>query len=111
MNERKDELIEFANSTAWAKDNAVEKCLFLTKCLNKYNLRKVCEHDGNKCGVPILYIETAGRGTGQVIKDVKVTTADFDRINPKFINVYVHYESGKVLHVKKETIRISVIKD
>lgn len=111
MNNRSDEVLLYLTNLNWGKGHA-EEIFKAYEFLAQNKIRKLDISDKHKVGIPILYIETRGKGTGQVLNMIKFATADVDRVTKVYADIYVHLDNGekRVLHIKKDSPKVSVIK-
>lgn len=75
-------------------------------------IRDVNETDTRKIGIEVLYLDVRGRGKNRSLSGIYQTTADIDKVTKKFVSCYVHMDDGegRVLHLKKDSPILSVIK-
>ena len=111
MNTRSDEVLLYLTNLNWGKGHA-EEIFKAYEFLGQNRVRKLDKADAHKIGLEVLYIETRGKGTGQVLNAIKFATADIDRVTKAYANVCVNLENGerRVLHIRKDSPKLSVIK-
>ena len=76
--------------------------------------RKVATYRSLGIRVPVLVINTTGKGKRETFKGAKILKADFDEIGKLYALAYVYQnenEGGRVLRVNKNSPRVMVAGD